>query len=108
MGGLRHPHLTTPRGRAMDHQHRAGQLGGPERARAGFAPEFGFPAAAGLAGEFAWFPTPMKRKPLDRRLGAARAFATMLPELPTRQECLQVAETLAIAAVGGVGFSLIG
>jgi membrane AbrB-like protein len=32
----------------------------------------------------------------------------MLPELPTRQECLQVAETLAIAAVGGVGFSLIG
>jgi uncharacterized protein len=50
----------------------------------------------------------MKRKPPDRRLGAARAFATMLPELPTRQECLQVAETLAIAAVGGVGFSLIG
>jgi membrane AbrB-like protein len=33
---------------------------------------------------------------------------SMLPRPPTRQEFLQVAETLAIAAVGGVGFSLMG
>jgi membrane AbrB-like protein len=32
----------------------------------------------------------------------------LLPHLPTRQDVLQVAETLAIAAVGGVGFSLVG
>jgi membrane AbrB-like protein len=32
----------------------------------------------------------------------------MLPHLPTRQEFLQTAETLGIAAAGGVGFSLIG
>ena len=32
----------------------------------------------------------------------------MLPDLPTRQEILQVAETLAIAAAGGITFSFIG
>src|ERR1700686_1571239 len=32
----------------------------------------------------------------------------MLPHLPTRPEFLQTAETLLIAAAGGVGFSLIG
>ena len=32
----------------------------------------------------------------------------MLPELPPRQQILQVAETLAIAAAGGITFSFIG
>ncbi|HEY3640413.1 MAG TPA: AbrB family transcriptional regulator [Xanthobacteraceae bacterium] len=33
---------------------------------------------------------------------------SMLPDLPTRQDFLQVAETLVIAGAGGVAFSLIG
>ena len=32
----------------------------------------------------------------------------MLPDLPTRRDIVQVAETLLIAAIGGVGFSLVG
>ena len=53
MRALRHPHLTTSRGRGIDYE-------------------------------------------------------TMLPDPPTRQEFLQVAETLLIAAAGGIAFSLIG
>jgi uncharacterized protein len=50
----------------------------------------------------------MKRKPRCRGRHAVATFATMLPELPTRQDILPVAETLAIAAAGGITFTLIG
>jgi membrane AbrB-like protein len=40
--------------------------------------------------------------------GAARASTTMLRALPARRDFLQVAETLAIAAAGGITFTLIG
>jgi uncharacterized protein len=37
-----------------------------------------------------------------------KSIKSMLPRLPARQDVLQVAETLAIAGAGGIGFSLVG
>src|SRR5216684_4095433 len=121
MRALRHPHLTSSRGRGMDHNHR-GRWVRASRVRAAwgilrnrpvrtrFGVESGFPSenATKKAGEVEWFPAPTKRKPLCRCVRVARTSETMLPDLPSRQEFLQVAETLLIAAAGGVAFSLIG
>jgi hypothetical protein len=37
-----------------------------------------------------------------------RPGKTMLPDLPTRKDCLHMAETLAIGAAGGTAFTLLG
>src|SRR3981081_4013076 len=50
----------------------------------------------------------LRRPHLTRSRGRGMDHQTMLPHLPTRQEFLQVAEPLVIAAAGGVTFSIIG
>src|SRR3979411_2676107 len=92
MRGLHQPQLTTPCRRGMDH------------ARCGFPPEH-----ATKPGERSCVSRARRnRPPRNGCLRAAQASATMLPDLPTGKDFLQVAETILIAAIGGVAFSLIG
>src|SRR5260370_5506424 len=111
MRALRHAHLTLSRGRGMDCNHHGRWARGSRvraawgtfrnrPARTRFGAESGFPSenATKKAGEVEWFPAPMKRKPLCRCVRVARTSETMLPDLPTRQEFRQTAETLLIAA----------